>query len=77
MASRPLFWGTHKELAIRRGNHKLITNHSFAKPALYDLKADLGEELNIAGENPELVRELLKLLRDWHADVNKDVKKRS
>ncbi|MBN2294362.1 MAG: sulfatase-like hydrolase/transferase [Pirellulales bacterium] len=77
IASRPIFWGVKKMLAIRRGNNKLVTNESFTNPALYDLKADLGEKQNIAEQKPKLAQEFLKLLKEWHAEVNKGVKKRS
>ncbi len=77
IAARPIFWGVKNRLAVRKGQYKLITNRSFTNPALYDLENDLGEKQNIAEQKPELVRELLKLLKDWHTDVNKNVKKRS
>ena len=59
------------------GDYKLITTSSFEGISLYDLKNDLGEIHNIAGENPELVQELVQLLREWHRDVHKGVKKRT
>jgi hypothetical protein len=65
------------ELAIRQGNFKLITNDSFSNPSLYNLKIDLGEKNDIVKQNPEVVQKLLKLLKAWHSDVNKGIKKRS
>ncbi|MDF1738781.1 MAG: sulfatase [Verrucomicrobiales bacterium] len=35
------------------------------RPQLYDLKADPSEEKNLASENPEVVKELAKEIRDW------------
>jgi len=74
---RPLFWGCKNRLAVRKGDYKLITTKSFRAPTLYNLNKDLGEKHNIAAEHPELTEELLKLLREWHQDVNKGVSKRS
>lgn len=68
---RPLFWGMKNRLAIRLGDYKLITNTSFVKPALYNLKEDLAETRNIADQKPEIVQDLLKQLKAWHTDVNK------
>lgn len=77
LALRPLFWGCGKSLAIRKGDYKLVTTTSFADPALYDLNHDLGEARNIARENPELVQQLLKLLREWYGDVTRGVRTRT
>ena len=76
-APRPLFWGIEKQLAVRQGQYKLITTSSFSNPALYDLENDLREEHNIATEHPELVQDLIKLLKAWHKDVTEGVKKRT
>ena len=77
LPERPMFWATAKQAAARKGSLKLVTGPDFAKPELYDLAGDLGEERNLAGEKPELAAELLKLLKDWHADVTEDVEPRS
>ncbi len=74
---RPLFWGTRKQLAIRSGDFKLITNTSFSSPALYNLAEDLGETTDIAAKHPEKVQALLALLKVWHRDVNEGVENRS
>jgi arylsulfatase A-like enzyme len=76
-APRPLFWSHNKQLAIRQGDFKLITNISFSETSLYNLRVDLGEEKNIAVQHPDLVQELLKTLEAWQKDVTKDVKKRT
>jgi arylsulfatase A-like enzyme len=77
LAPRPVFWGIGKRLAIRRGDYKLVTTTDFSKPALYNLKADLGENVNVAEGHAELVGELFGLLQAWHRDVNQGVKKRT
>jgi len=75
--ARPMFWATGKKLAIRQGDFKLITDDSFSDISLYDLQTDLGEENDVAAVYPELVQELLEILKAWHEDVFKDVKRRT
>jgi arylsulfatase A-like enzyme len=77
LPSRPMFWGLRNQLAIRKGDYKLITTQSFKSPELYNLNQDLGETRNIAAEHPELTAKLLKQLRKWHKNVNQGIKKRS
>ena len=76
-ATRPLFWSHKNQLAIRRGDFKLISNISFSETSLYNLRVDLGEEINIAAQYPDLVQELLIILKAWQKEVTKDVKKRT
>ena len=76
-APRPLFWGSGKQLAIRQGDFKLVTNRSFLKPSLYNLRVDLGEKENVAEQYPDMVQALLKILKAWHRDVNMNVKQRT
>lgn len=77
LTPRPIFWGIGGRLAIRQGDYKLVTDSNFSSPELYDLKADLGETANLAPQRPELVGELLRLLQDWHQDVNEGVNRRT
>ncbi|KAA0993286.1 sulfatase [Dyadobacter aurulentus] len=57
--------------AFRKGNWKLIYNYEKAALELYDLQNDIGEENNLAGSNPEKVKELAALftrkLKKWDA----------
>ena len=76
-APRPLFWSHNNQLAIRQGDFKLVTDKSFSKPSLYNLRVDLGEKMNIATQHPDLVQQLAKILKAWHGDVNRNVKKRT
>ena len=52
--------------AIRRGNWKAVRNNVFQNPTstveLYNLDNDLGEETNVANENPDLAEELSELM---------------
>lgn len=77
LAPRPVFWGIKNRLAVRRGDYKLITTTDFTNPALYNLKSDLGESKDVSENHPDLVRELLRILKTWHADVNHGVKRRA
>lgn len=77
LARRPVFWGVRSMLAIRLGNFKLVTDTSFSDPVLYDLHADPGEEHDMADQNPEVVRDLLRQLQDWDRDVNEGVEPRT
>jgi len=76
-APRFLFWGVKNQLAIRQGDYKLITDTSFSEPALYNLKVDLGEKDDIAMQHPDLVQQLVDVLKTWHEEVNRDVKIRA
>mgnify|MGYP006291427463 CR=1 FL=1 len=74
---RPLFWCHASQLAVRQGDFKLITNKSFSETSLYNLSVDLRESENIAAQHPDLVKELLEILKAWQTDVTKGVKKRT
>jgi arylsulfatase len=62
------------QLTVRRGDWKLIHVQAAEDRAemagsaweLYDLAADPGETVNLAGEHPELVERLGMLLVDWY-----------
>jgi len=76
-AHRSLFWSHNNQLAIRRGDFKLVTDTSFSETFLYNLEVDIGEENDIAALHPDLVEKLLKLLKEWQIEVTKDVKRRT
>ena len=65
-----LYWEFHEKggrKALRKGDWKLVSynvnNPEKTTIELYDLSADLGEENNLADENPELVKELQQLMK--------------
>ena len=53
-----------KLAAVRSGDWKL-----FLSGELYNLQADLGEKNNVAGTNPEVVKRLRIMLKDFVADI--------
>ncbi len=65
-----LYWEFHEQKgrqAVRKGNWKLVCyqvqDPSKATTELYDLGKDIGEQQNVAGQNPEIVKELLALMK--------------
>jgi len=62
---RVIYWRTGRQLAVRKGNFKLIRFGRAPKEGqdeLYDVEQDPEEKHNIASEHPEIVAELKKLL---------------
>lgn len=68
-----IFWDfaetgvTSRLSAIRKGRWKLVVNREKTpdKPELYDLTTDLAEQRNLAAKHPEVVAELLPLMKRW------------
>ena len=68
----PLFWrqrGARGQRAVRLGPWKLLHEDPDDAPQLFDLRADLGEEQDLAEEHPERVAELTQLLDDWETGL--------
>ena len=64
-----MYWEFHEQggrKALRKGNWKMVQynvlNPEKTTSELYDLSKDIGEENNVAAENPEVVNELMKLM---------------
>jgi arylsulfatase A-like enzyme len=55
--------------AIRLGDLKLIEFFNDMRVELYDVKADIGEERDLARQHPERVRELRARLHAWRREV--------
>ncbi|HYK91259.1 MAG TPA: sulfatase-like hydrolase/transferase [Acidobacteriota bacterium] len=75
-AHEPIFWAYGDQRAVRRDNWKLLLNARLNfddkvddRIFLCDLAADPGERMNLAVENPQLVRELIQLIEAWEKDV--------
>ena len=85
-AERPLFWrrppdrkswgatGTvlNPDLAMRRGDWKLLCDTDGGDVELFDLAADRGETRNVAGEHPERVERMKSDLLAWHRSMPAD-----
>ncbi|GAC13811.1 sulfatase [Aliiglaciecola lipolytica] len=55
--------------AIRKGDYKLIEYFDDGRLELYNLNEDLGEQVNLAAQQPEKVAELLHQLSVWRKSV--------
>lgn len=70
-----LYWEFHEQggkIAVRKGDWKLIiqkvlTNKN-AEPELYNLSKDIHEDKNVAKQYPELVKEMLQMMKNAHVD---------
>jgi len=68
--AEPHFLGGKSSGAIRNGDWKLIERFDNQPLELYNLADDKGEKMNLAGQYPERVRDLHKLLTEWRKDVS-------
>lgn len=76
-----LFWRFGAQMAVRIGDWKLVkgpgagagieenARANLAGAELYNLKDDIGETTNLAGRNPEKVRELAAAWTKWNGDL--------
>jgi arylsulfatase A-like enzyme len=65
---RPLYWRSNALMAVRKGKWKLtLPQAGVASPLLFDLSTDIGEDKNVAAENPQVVAELTELWNKWNA----------
>jgi arylsulfatase A-like enzyme len=77
LPERPVYWhyphyanqGSRPGGAMRRGRYKLVEDYETGRHELYDLSRDLAEQTNLAGEQPELVRQLANELEQWRRQV--------
>ena len=66
-----LYWEFHErgfQQAVRQGPWKAVRLKRGAIPELYNLKDDLGETRNLAGDNPSKAEELGRLMDRAHVD---------
>jgi arylsulfatase A-like enzyme len=61
--------------AIRAGNMKLIEFYEDDRRELYDLSKDIGEEHDLAAEQPQTVRDLVAKLGAWQRSVDAQMMK--
>lgn len=73
LVDRRLFWhyphysnqGGDPSSIIRHGNWKLISYHEDNSLELYDVRQDIGEQKNVAGDHPEIVGKMKTELEHW------------
>lgn len=67
-----LFWrhGGGASYAVRSGDMKLVL-HQGKEPELYDLRADIGEKIDLATQQPETVKRLEALRSMWDGGLIK------
>ncbi|HBN75420.1 MAG TPA: hypothetical protein DD473_06305 [Planctomycetaceae bacterium] len=53
------------------GNHKIYTKDRGKKWQLYDLKADPEESLDLAAQEPELLKSMILAARQWQESCRK------
>lgn len=73
---RDLFWEMGDQTAIRRGKSKLVLNGQLVEedsPSntvhLSDLDEDMGEQMNLQSQQPELAAELRTAASKWRSDI--------
>jgi arylsulfatase A-like enzyme len=59
----------NQKYAVRSGDYKMILQWKGAKPELYNLADDLGEEKNIADRNPEKLQQLDAMRVKWDSEL--------
>jgi uncharacterized sulfatase len=63
----------HADLAMRDGDWKLLCEYDGSLPELYDLRADPGEQRNVAGEHADIVRRMTAAVVRWHSSLPTDL----
>jgi arylsulfatase A-like enzyme len=63
-----LYWRFGQQMAIRHGDWKLVKANDIAKPALFNLAKDIGEQTDLAAAQPERAAELKGLWDRWNAE---------
>ena len=67
----PMFWSFMDGLAMRDGDWKLVQGEDGdEEPLLFNLAEDLGEQTDLAQQEPERTAKMLQAARDWLAEVN-------
>jgi len=72
---RDLFWSYANRRAVRSGNWKLVSHlkKDGKRTELYNLETDLSEKVDVALEQPELVKTMLTKLQTWETEVRAGV----
>ncbi len=60
-----LHWETQHNMAVRKGNWKLVHQFWMDRPYLYNLADDIGEQHDVAEKHPDIVAELQAAHKEW------------
>ena len=71
--NRDSLFRTRPGSVVRSGDWKLHQYYEDGGLELYNLKDDIGEQRNLANENPKKLNELLTLLNNWKQEVKAPV----
>jgi arylsulfatase A-like enzyme len=63
-----LYWRFGVQYAVRQGDWKLVKPHLDTAPRLHHLAQDIGEQTDLAAQNPEKVKQLQALWDAWNAE---------
>lgn len=63
--SGTLHWENQRNMAVRRGDWKLVHQFWEEKPQLYDMRSDPVEQHDLAARHPDIVEELLAAHEAW------------
>ncbi len=72
----PLYWqydfaiSTPWEVSLRDGPWKLLANKTLDQFELYNVGDDIGETRNVAGDYPERVKQMAKVMKQLHDEIN-------
>ena len=80
LPERNLYWQFKSQKAVRKGDWKLVvfTNRKQGDNVyLFNLKDDLSETDNLAGQYPDIVEALTEALEKWETGVSAGVEKRT
>ena len=56
-------------ICVREGDWKLMVNYDGTHVELYNLRNDVKETTNVAGQNPEVAEKLTKKAIDWYNEA--------
>ncbi|WP_319480189.1 sulfatase-like hydrolase/transferase [uncultured Draconibacterium sp.] len=82
--SKPIFWirppdrpgydgNNAPDLAVRKGNYKLLMDFDGSNVQLYNLEKDMGETQNLKDKEPAKAAELKKELEEWFNNYPLDI----
>jgi arylsulfatase A-like enzyme len=72
-APRPTSTADIYSSAIRKGDYKLVHLFALNKKELYNIKNDIGEQKDIAAQNPKIVADLYAELDAWRKKIGADM----